>query len=174
MSAKPTEGEVLWNQCGVPSPAFGRLPLQGEDLVGIAAIFATAFRTAVFCSHLVARKGRKASDRCGDGVRSSGAGVEGDTRPVRGSGCWPDPPAVGVVEGKGACLAESPSSSTAGARWKRRDPGPGKALRGPPDGRLADNDGAERSASSKRYFYFNSGRRPDAPRPFPSLQRDFA
>jgi hypothetical protein len=68
VSAKPTEGEVLLTQCGVPPPAFGRLPLQGEDRAGIAAIFATAFKPAVFCSHLVARKGRMASDRCGGGV----------------------------------------------------------------------------------------------------------
>ena len=65
--AKRSEGEVLLIQGGVPPPAYGRLPLQGEDRAGIRAIFATAFKPAVFCSHLVARKGRKASDRCGGG-----------------------------------------------------------------------------------------------------------
>ena len=65
--AKRSEGEVPRIQRGVPPPAFGRLPLQGEDLAGITAIFATAFNPAVFCTHLVARKGRMASDRCGGG-----------------------------------------------------------------------------------------------------------
>ena len=57
VSPEATEGEVPLNQCGVPPPASGRLPLQGEDLAGITAIFTTAFRPDAY-SWCPRRRGR--------------------------------------------------------------------------------------------------------------------
>jgi hypothetical protein len=73
-------------------------PPQGEDRAGIHAIFATAFRTAVFCTHLVARKGRKASDRCGDGGDRAGIGGRNGSRSGVGS-CPLRPSGAGSVRG---------------------------------------------------------------------------
>ena len=48
--AQRSEGEVAQIQCGVPPPASGRLPLQGEDFTSIAAIFATALKPEAYFS----------------------------------------------------------------------------------------------------------------------------
>ena len=49
VSAEPTEGEVLLSRCGLPPPASGRLPLQGEDLLSAPRPF--ALKGAILKSH---------------------------------------------------------------------------------------------------------------------------
>ncbi len=59
------------NQCGLPPPVpigmWTASPFRGRIQAGAQTIDAAALKHTVFLSHLVARKGRKASDRSGDG-----------------------------------------------------------------------------------------------------------
>jgi hypothetical protein len=128
-------------------PRFQRAELSRPNLSPFS-------RPAVSLPHLVAGKGRMASDRCGGGGRSSGTGLEGVTSACPGTPALGSPPAVGVDED-----------------WARAsyDPRPRRRDRSETTGtglRLGlnraayrtrtDNGGAERSASSKRYIDSNT------------------
>jgi hypothetical protein len=133
-------------------------------------IWSSPSRPPVSLTHLVAGKGRKASDHCGGGGRSSGGRREGVTRAVRGLPSLGSPPAVGVERGQSACIAHWPAPSAAGPvgnDWDRVRLSLNRAAHR----MLADNDGAERLASSKRYLSQTLRTSSGAPRPFPFPQR---
>jgi hypothetical protein len=120
-------------------------------------------------SHLAAGKGRKASDRCGGGGRSSGTGLEGVTPACPGT------PVVGGARPPSASNGDRARVLPIGPRPRR----PGLvgndrnrvrlSLNRAAHRKLADNDGAERQASSKRYLFKHSGRRPALRDPFHQL-----
>jgi hypothetical protein len=126
------------------------------------------FQTAVCWSHLVAGKGRMASDRCGGGGRSSGTGLEGVTPACPGSLALQAPPAVGVDGDKARDLPIGPRLRRPVSPERDRDRvrlGLNRAAHRT----LANNERAERSASSKRYLSKNPGRCPALRVPFQQL-----
>jgi hypothetical protein len=110
-----------------------------------------------------------ASDRCGGGGRSSGTGLGGVTSACPGSLALQVPPAVGVDEDR--ARVSMTRALVAGIWSETIGTGLRLGLNRAAYRTLADNDGAERLASSKRYSFKHFRTMSGAPRPFPHLQR---
>jgi hypothetical protein len=131
-------------------------------------IWSSPSRPPVSCSHLVAGKGRMASDRCGGGGRSSG-----DRRAGVDSRRWGARPPSASNGDKARVLPIGPRPRRPGLVGNDRNR-VRLSLNRAAHRKLADNDGAERQASSKRYLFKHSGRRPALRDPFRSTQREIA
>jgi hypothetical protein len=97
-------GPRFWALCeelsGDPAPHRRWLRAHAAELQNfLDPNLSSPLQTAVCWSHLVAGKGRMASDRCGGGGRSSGTGLEGVTPACPGTSIVGSPPAVGVERG---------------------------------------------------------------------------
>jgi hypothetical protein len=92
------------------APTLGVQPMNPSKFNALNFLdpfLSSPFQPPVCLTHLVAWKGRKASDRCGGGGRSSGNRRAGVTRAVRGLPSLGSPPAVGVERGSARDLPKA-------------------------------------------------------------------